>query len=118
MIRAHGNGQVQRRRSTHLEELHADASKHELQKGSDDQDVADGFDRHEHTLHNVLWAHKRKQFRLGNTIIFSRKKEGEKERPIARKTDRKADRKVERKKEKDRPTERKADQKAERKIER
>lgn len=40
----------------HLEQLHADAGKHELKERRDDQDVSDGADGYEHTLHHVLWA--------------------------------------------------------------
>ena len=110
MIRAHGHGkQVQRRRATHLEELHTDASKHELQKRSDDQDVADSSDRHEHTLHDVLWAHKRKQFYSGNADVFQN--ERRRERQTNRKIDRKADRRIERKKERKKEGERQTDTK-------
>lgn len=38
----------------HLEELDADAGKHELQEGSDQHNVPDGADGHEHALHHVL----------------------------------------------------------------
>lgn len=38
----------------YLEELHSDASKHELQEGGDNHDVADGSDGHKYTLHHVL----------------------------------------------------------------
>lgn len=38
----------------YLEELHADAGKHELQQCGDDQDVADSSDGHKHTLHHIL----------------------------------------------------------------
>lgn len=40
--------------SSHLEELHTDASKHELQKCGYDHDIPDGPDGHEDTLHHVL----------------------------------------------------------------
>ena len=40
--------------NTHLEELHSDTCKHELKQGCDNQDVADGADRHKHTLHHIL----------------------------------------------------------------
>lgn len=40
--------------TAHLKKLHSDASKHELKERRDDQDVADGADRHEHALHHVL----------------------------------------------------------------
>lgn len=39
---------------SHLEELHTDAGKHELQECSDNHDVPDGPDGHEHALHNML----------------------------------------------------------------
>lgn len=38
----------------HLKKLNPNTSKHELKEGCDDQDVADGADRHEHTLNHVL----------------------------------------------------------------
>lgn len=41
----------------HLEELHTNAGKHELQEGGDDHDVSNGPDGHEHTLHHVLQTH-------------------------------------------------------------
>lgn len=41
-------------RRAHLEELDADAGEHELQESGDQDDVADGADGHEHTLHHVL----------------------------------------------------------------
>lgn len=40
--------------SAHLEELDPDAGEHELQEGGDEDDVPDGADGHEHTLHHVL----------------------------------------------------------------
>lgn len=43
-------------RRAHLEELDADAGEHELQESGDQDDVADGADGHEHTLHHVLWT--------------------------------------------------------------
>lgn len=38
----------------HLEQLDANAGKHELQERGDDQDVADSADGHKHTLHHIL----------------------------------------------------------------
>lgn len=38
----------------YLEELHSNTGKHELKECCDNQDVADGADRHEHTLHHIL----------------------------------------------------------------
>lgn len=42
--------------SSHLEELHANAGKHELQECGHNHDIPDGPDSHEHTLHHVLQA--------------------------------------------------------------
>lgn len=38
----------------YLEELHSNAGEHEVQQHGDQDDVADGFDGHEHTLDHVL----------------------------------------------------------------
>lgn len=40
--------------STYLEKLHADTGKHEIQQHGDQDDVADGFDGHKHTLDHML----------------------------------------------------------------
>lgn len=45
--------------SAHLEELDPDAGEHELQEGGDEDDVPDGADGHEHTLHHVLRRERR-----------------------------------------------------------
>ena len=42
--------------SSHLEELHTNAGKHELQECGHDHDISDGPDGHKHTLHHVLQA--------------------------------------------------------------
>lgn len=42
---------------THLEELDSDTGKHEIQQHGDQDDVADGFNGHEHTLDHVLPSH-------------------------------------------------------------
>lgn len=42
------------RRGSHLEELHPNAGKHELQQGGDYHNVANGFDGHEHALDHML----------------------------------------------------------------
>lgn len=42
----------------YLEELHSNAGEHELQQRCDDQDVADGSDRHEDALHHILEEHE------------------------------------------------------------
>lgn len=42
--------------SSHLEELHANAGKHELQECGHDHDIPNGPDGHEHTLYHVLQA--------------------------------------------------------------
>ncbi len=44
----------------HLKELNSNTGKHELKECGDDQDVADGADRHKHTLHHILWTHTTK----------------------------------------------------------
>lgn len=46
--------QVMHENAENLEELHSDAGKHELEQRGDDQDVADGADRHKHALHHIL----------------------------------------------------------------
>lgn len=38
----------------YLEKLHSNTGKHELKERRDNQDVADGPDRHKHALHHVL----------------------------------------------------------------
>lgn len=43
---------------TYLEELDSDTSEHEIQQHGDQDDVADGFDGHEHALDHVLPLHK------------------------------------------------------------
>lgn len=40
--------------SSHLEELHTNAGKHELQECGYNHDIPNGSDGHEHTLHHVL----------------------------------------------------------------
>lgn len=42
--------------SSHLEKLHANAGKHELQECGYNHDISDGPDGHEHTLYHVLQA--------------------------------------------------------------
>lgn len=44
----------QKARSPYLEQLDPDAGEHELEKGGDDHDVADGPDGHEDALDHVL----------------------------------------------------------------
>lgn len=41
-------------KSSHLEELHSDAGKHEVEQHGDQDNVADGFDGHKHALNHVL----------------------------------------------------------------
>lgn len=47
--------------TTHLEQLNADARKHELQQGGDYHDVPDSADSHKHTLHHVLLGKGKRQ---------------------------------------------------------
>lgn len=47
-------GKAARAGGAHLEKLDADAGKHELQEGGDEDDVPDCADGHKHTLHHVL----------------------------------------------------------------
>lgn len=41
-------------KSSHLEELHSDAGKHKVEQHGDQDNVANGFDGHEHALNHVL----------------------------------------------------------------
>lgn len=45
---------INTRCETYLEQLNAHTSEHELQEEGDQHDVSDGFDGHDHALHDVL----------------------------------------------------------------
>lgn len=49
----------QKAHSPYLEQLYSDAGKHELEKGGDDHDVANGPDGHEDTLDHMLGREER-----------------------------------------------------------
>lgn len=51
----------------YLEELHSNAGEHEVQQHGDQDDVADGFDGHEHALDHVLL--KTSSYRLSTVSI-------------------------------------------------
>lgn len=41
---------------SYLEQLNANASKHELQQGGDNHDISNGADCYKHTLYHVLFG--------------------------------------------------------------
>lgn len=49
-----GEGRAAGQVEPHLEKLHSDAGKHELQESGDQHDVPDGADGNKNTLHHVL----------------------------------------------------------------
>lgn len=48
----------------YLEKLHTNTSKHELEEGGDDEDVANRADGHEHTLNHTLKTSGQHSFKV------------------------------------------------------